>query len=88
MQARRLLWFERRVAAAIYRSVSDDQNTHAVIGTHGIVATGKLGHLLGGLFVEWHVLLLGGPEAVKQHSQLAGYCNDGLALGLLATSGG
>ena len=55
---------------------------------HGVVATGKLGHFLGGLFIERHVRLLGAPEAVKQHGKLAGYCNHGLALSLLATSCG
>ena len=55
---------------------------------HGVVATGKHGDLSGHLFVERHVRLLGAPEAVKQHGQLAGYCDNGLALGLLATSCG
>jgi hypothetical protein len=55
---------------------------------HGVVATGKFEHLLGSLFVERHVRLLGTPEAVKQHGKLAGHCNNGLALGLLATSCG
>ena len=56
--------------------------------THGVVATGKHGHLLGGLFIERHVRLLGAPEAMKQDGKLAGYCNNGLALSLLATSCG
>jgi hypothetical protein len=55
---------------------------------HGVVATGKLGYLLGGVFIERHIRLLRAPEAVKQHGQLAGYCNNGLTLGLLATSCG
>ncbi len=55
---------------------------------HGVVATGKHGHLSGGLFIERHVRLLDAPEAMKQHGKLAGYCNNGLVLSLLATSCG
>ena len=55
---------------------------------HGVVATGKHGHISGSLFVERDVRLLGTPKAVKQHGKLAGYCNDGFALGLLAASCG
>src|ERR1700678_4775515 len=53
---------------------------------HGVVATGKHVDLSGCLFVERHVRLLGAPEVMKQHGQLARDGNDGLALGLLATS--
>ena len=53
---------------------------------HGVFATGELGHLLGRLFVERYVRLLRGPEAVEQNGQLAGYRNDGLALGLFSAS--
>ncbi len=87
MQARCRLGFERRVDAAIYRTAF-----MAKVGSqsseHGVIATGKHGHLLGGLFVERHVQLLGAPEMMKQHGQLARNGNDGLALGLLATSSG
>ena len=55
---------------------------------HGVVATGKHVDLSGCLFIERHVRLLGAPEVMKQHGQLARYGNDGLALGLLATSSG
>ena len=55
---------------------------------HGVVATGEKGHILSRLFVERYIWFLGGPESMQQHGQLAGYCNDGLALGLLATSCG
>jgi hypothetical protein len=79
------LGFERRFDAAIYRSASK-----AEVGTqsseHGVVATSKHVDLSGCLFVERHVRLLGAPEAVKQHGKLAGYCNDGLTLNLLAAS--
>jgi hypothetical protein len=44
--------------------------------------------ILGRLFVERHVRLLGVPEVMEQHGQLACYGNDGLALGLFATSSG
>ena len=87
MQARCRLGFERRVDAAIYRTASRAE-TRTQSSAHGVVATGKHGGLSGCSFVERHVRLLGAPEAVKQHGQLAGYCNDGLTLGLLATSGG
>ena len=87
MQARCRLGFERRVDAAIYRSASKAE-VGSQSSEHGVVATGKHGHLLGGLFIERHVRLLGAPEAMKQHGKLAGYCNNSLALGLLATSCG
>jgi hypothetical protein len=67
---------------------SQKTKTRTQSSEHGVVATGKHGHLLGGLFIERHVRLLGAPEAMKQHGKLAGYCNNGLALGLLATSCG
>jgi hypothetical protein len=54
---------------------------------HGFVATGEQDHGLCHLFVERHVLLLGGPEAMEQHGELAGHGNNSLALGLLAASG-
>ncbi len=54
---------------------------------HGVVATGEQGHHLGRFFVERYVRLLRAPEAMEQHGQLAGYGNNGLALGLLAASG-
>ena len=54
---------------------------------HGVVATGEHVDLSSSLFVERHVRLLGAPEVMKQHRKLAGYGNDGLAFGLLATSG-
>ncbi len=38
---------------------------------HGVVATGKHGHISGSLFVERDVRLLGTPKAVKQHGKLA-----------------
>ena len=53
---------------------------------HGVVATGEQGHLLGRFFVERYVRLSSAPEAVEQHGQLASNCNNGLTLGLLATS--
>ena len=53
---------------------------------HGVVATSKHGPLSGGLFIERHVRLLGAPEVMKQHGQLARYGNDGLTFGLLAAS--
>jgi hypothetical protein len=31
---------------------------------HGVVATGKHGHVLGSLFIERHVRLLSAPEAM------------------------
>ena len=55
---------------------------------HGVVATGKHVDLSGCLFVERHVRLLSAPEVMEQHGQLACYCDDGLTLGLLTTSGG
>ena len=55
---------------------------------HGVVATGKHVDLSGCLFVERHVRLLSAPEVMEQHGQLPRYGNDGLALSLLATSGG
>ena len=55
---------------------------------HGVVATDKHVELSGCFFVERHVRLLSAPEVMEQHGQLAGYGNDGLTLGLLATSGG
>ncbi len=53
---------------------------------HGVVATGEKGHSLGRLFVERHVWLLGAPEVMEQHGQLAGHGDNRLALGLLAAS--
>src|ERR1700733_12900188 len=87
MQARCRLGFERRVDAAIYRSASKAE-VGSQSSEHGVVATGKHVDLSGCLFVERHVRLLGAPEVMKQHGPLACYCNDGLALGLLTTSGG
>jgi hypothetical protein len=87
MQARCRLGFERRVDAAIYRSASKAE-VGSQSSEHGVVATGKHVDLSGCLFVERHVQLLSAPEVMKQHGQLARYGNDGLALGLLATSSG
>jgi hypothetical protein len=50
---------------------------------HGVVATGQHGHLLSGCFVEGHVGLLGGPDAMEKDGQLTGYRNDSLALACL-----
>ena len=55
---------------------------------HGVVATGKHVELSGRTFVERHIRLLSAPEMMEQHGQLARYCDDGLTLGLLPTSGG
>ena len=88
MQARCRLGFERRVDAAIYRSASKAEVGSQSSERGVVVATGKHVDLSGCLFVERHVRLLGAPEAVKQHGQLACYGNNGLALGLLATSSG
>ena len=87
MHARCQLGFERRVDAAIYRSASKAE-VGSQSSEHGVVATGKHVDLSGGLFIERHVRLLGAPEVMKQHGKLAGYCNNSLALGLLATSSG
>jgi hypothetical protein len=87
MQARCRLGFERRVDAAIYRSASKAE-VGSQSSEHGVVATGKHVDLSGCLFVERHVSFLSAPEVMKQHGKLAGYGNDGLTLGLLATSGG
>ena len=87
MQARCRLGFERRVDAAIYRSASKAE-VGSQSSEHGVVATGEHVDLSSSLFVELHIRSLGAPEMMKQHSQLACYCNDGLALSLLATSGG
>ena len=85
MQARCRLGFERRVDAAISRTASKAE-VGSQSSEHGVVATGKHVDLSGCLFVERHVRLLGAPEAVKQHGKLAGYGNDGLTFGLLASS--
>ena len=55
---------------------------------HGLVRT-KERHLLGSSSgsVERHILLLGDPDPVKQHSKLSGNCNDGSIACLLASSG-
>ena len=87
MQARCRLGFERRVDAAIYRSASKTE-VGSQSSEHGVVATGEHVDLSSSLFVERHVSFLSAPEVMKQHGQLAGYGNDGLTLGLLATSGG
>ena len=87
MQARCRLGFERRVDAAIYRSASKAE-VGSQSSEHGVVATGKHVDLSGCLFVERHVRLLGAPEVMKQHGQLARDGNNGLAFGLLATSCG
>ena len=87
MQARCRLGFERRVDAAIYRSASKAE-VGSQSSEHGVVATGEHVDLLSSLFVERHVRFLSAPEVMKQHGKLAGYCNDGLTLGLLATSCG
>ena len=87
MQARCRLGFDRRVDAAIYQSASKAE-VGSQSSEHGVVATGKHVDLSGCLFVEGHVRLLGIPEVMKQHGQLARYGNNGLALGLLATSCG
>ena len=87
MQARCRLGFERRVDAAIYRSASK-----AEVGTqsseHGVLATDEHVDLSSSLFVERYVRFLSAPEVMKQHGKLAGYGNDGFALGLLATPSG
>lgn len=87
MLARCRLGFERRVDAAIYRSASEAE-VGSQSSERGVVATGKHVDLSGCLYVERHVRLLGAPEVVEQHSQLAGYGNNGFTLGLLATSCG
>ena len=87
MQARCRLGFERRVDAAIYRSASKAE-VGSQSSEHGVVATGEHVDLSGCLFVERHVSLLRAPEVMKQHGQLARYCNDGLTLRLLTTSSG
>jgi hypothetical protein len=84
--ARCRLGFERRVDAAIYRSVSETK-TRTQSSEHGVVATGKHDHPLSGCCIERHVWLLRDPEAVEQNGQLTCYRNDGLVLGLLAASG-
>jgi hypothetical protein len=66
---------------------SQKTKTRTQSSERGVVATGKLGHLLGRLLIERHVRLLGGPQAMEQNGQLACYRNDGLALGLPAPSG-
>lgn len=55
---------------------------------HGVGATVEHVDLSGCLFVERHVRLLSAPEVMEQDGQLACYCDDGLTLGLLTTSGG
>ena len=65
---------------------SQKAKTRTQSSEHGVVATGEQGHLLGRFFVERYVRLLRAPEAVEQHGQLASNCNNGLTLGLLATS--
>jgi hypothetical protein len=87
MQARCRLGFERRVDAAIYRSASKAE-VGSQSSERGVVATGEHVDLSDSLFVERHIRSLGPPEMMKQHSQLPRYGNDGLALGLLATSSG
>jgi hypothetical protein len=54
---------------------------------HGVVATGRHGHLLSGCLVEGHIGFLGSPKSMEQDGQLTGYRNDGLAPGLLTASG-
>src|SRR5271154_5961696 len=87
MQARCRLGFERRVDAAISRTVSETK-TRTQSSEHGVVATGKHDHSSSSLFVEGHVRLLRGPDAMEQDGQLPSYRNDGLTLRLLTTSGG
>ena len=67
---------------------SQKTKTRTQSSEHGVVATGEHVDLSSRLFVERHVQLLGAPEVMKQHGQLARYGNDGLTSGLLATSGG
>jgi hypothetical protein len=86
VQARCWLGFERRVDAAIYRSASKAE-VGSQSSEHGVVATGEHVDLSSRLFVERHVRFLSAPEVMKQHGKLAGYCDYGLTLGLLATSG-
>jgi hypothetical protein len=87
MQTRCRLGFERRVDAAIYRSASKAE-VGSQSSEHGVVATGEHIDLSSSLFIERHIRSLGAPEVMKQHGQLAGYGDDGLTLGLLATSCG
>jgi hypothetical protein len=87
MQARCRLGFERRVDAAIYRSASKAE-VGSQSSEHGVVATGEHVDLSSSLFVERHVSLLRAPEVMKQHGQLARYCDDGFTFSLLASTGG
>jgi hypothetical protein len=87
VQARCRLGFERRVDAAIYRSASKAE-VGSQSSEHGVVATGEHGDLSGSLFVKRHVHFLSAPEVMKQHSKFAGYGNDSLTSGLLASSCG
>jgi hypothetical protein len=67
---------------------SSKTKTRTQSSEHGVVATGKHFDLSSSLFVKRHIRLLRAPEAMKQHGKLAGYSDNGLALGLLATSCG
>jgi hypothetical protein len=64
MKARCRLGFERRVDAAIYEPISEIK-TRTQSSEHGVVATDKHGGLSGCSYVEWHVWLLSGPDAME-----------------------
>jgi hypothetical protein len=85
MQARCQLGFERRVDAAISRSASKTK-TRSQSSEHGVVATGKHGHLLYSLCVEGHVRLLRDPDAMKKDGQLTCHSNHSFILSLLTAS--
>ncbi len=78
---------ERRVDAAISRSALKAK-TRTQSSEHGVVATCEHRLLLSDSCVERHVRLLRGPDAMQQDGQLTRYRDNGLALGLLAASGG
>ena len=81
-------WGSRGESMLPFLGRSSKTKTRTQSSEHGVVATGKHVDLSSSLFVKRHIRLLRAPETVKQHGQLAGYCNNGLALGLLATSCG
>jgi hypothetical protein len=83
MQARCRLGFERRVDAAISRSVSRTK-TRSQSSEHGVVATGKHGYSSSSFSIEGYIWLLRDPDAMEQDGQLTCHSDDRLVPGLLA----
>jgi hypothetical protein len=85
-EARCRLGFSRRVDAASYRTASLRTKVGNQSSEHGVVATGAHEQSSGGFCVKGHVGLWCGPDAVKQHSELARHRDHCSVLDLLASA--